>query len=479
MGSLEEAFDIDQEQLEVTVQDYSVWDDTWNYIRNRDAIYIESNFVADTFVSLHLNNVIILDAQQQPIDIFLYDAEEERLSTPKNLDNDTFQELQQLLSLDGPRSGIIKINGQASIVAAHPVLPSNRDQPSNGWLIFSRSIEADSLATKERLTRLQVNLLPWVDNSPALDAPVDEPRTTFVRCLYSPLQKPVLCLEISDPNTRVPDLLGSEVWKELVLLGMVPAMIFALILRLIVSPLKRAEAHLRETAETGKITPFPVRGGLRIAELVRAANSHNQMVETIRLQNTQLKELSRTDSLTSVLNRRGFDDRLLKAWERLHLQPLSKVLILVDIDHFKRYNDSYGHPRGDMVLQQVARALGGIDTNESLARWGGEEFSLLLQAGTRKEVEEIARRIHEPIERIAIAHHSSPTAAQLTISVGIAWIHQQEGDDWLNKFQLADWVKCADLALYDAKASGRNQSCVRELRYCQELIAETPTPNPS
>lgn len=166
----------------------------------------------------------------------------------------------------------------------------------------------------------------------------------------------------------------------------------------------------------------------------------------------ELESLSFKDGLTGVSNRRMFDSILEAEWvdARRTGQPLS--LILIDIDYFKQYNDSYGHIQGDACLKQVARVLAGAATRarDAFARFGGEEFVLILPATDEAAASKVAERCRSLIFKAQIPHDSSPAGQLLTISLGVGTIvpsHQETA---------IGFVEAVDRRLYLAKQRGRN-----------------------
>jgi diguanylate cyclase (GGDEF)-like protein len=156
-----------------------------------------------------------------------------------------------------------------------------------------------------------------------------------------------------------------------------------------------------------------------------------------------------TDKLTTLPNRRAFDARLVleSARERRTGQPLA--LLVLDVDHFKRYNDHYGHPAGDAALQAVAEVLRSACGRavDMAARTGGEEFAMLLPHTEMQGAVEMAQRIQQLLRHRQIPHADSPVADCLTVSIGIALSAADRPEDLVQR---------ADQALYTAKHSGRN-----------------------
>ena len=170
--------------------------------------------------------------------------------------------------------------------------------------------------------------------------------------------------------------------------------------------------------------------------------------------NRQLELLSNTDGLTNIGNRRIFDKTLIQEWNRGQRAETSLSLVMLDIDHFKQFNDLYGHLAGDACLQSLAYALAqsGRRSGELVARYGGEEFVILLPNVDQFSAYEAAQHIQQLIASLAIPHAQSPTGI-VTFSIGVASVIPSSE-------QLpSELVQLADAALYDAKLAGRN--CIR------------------
>ena len=163
---------------------------------------------------------------------------------------------------------------------------------------------------------------------------------------------------------------------------------------------------------------------------------------------------ARIDGLTQIANRRRFDEYLLHEWAR-HLrlqQPVS--LLICDVDHFKFYNDSYGHQAGDECLKSVAKAISqGFRNADLVARYGGEEFAIVLPHTDRAGAVIVAERVRSAVAAAAIPHMASPVCDRVTLSIGVACRTPQPKDG----ADARTLIEEADRNLYLAKHRGRNQ----------------------
>jgi diguanylate cyclase (GGDEF)-like protein len=173
--------------------------------------------------------------------------------------------------------------------------------------------------------------------------------------------------------------------------------------------------------------------------------------EELHIANQHLEELACLDGLTGLANRRGFDRELDRAWSHAGESRQPLALMMIDIDHFKLFNDRYGHVQGDACLRAVGEALSLVALKQALivARYGGEEFALLLPGFYIERAVALAEEVRRSIEQLLMTHADSPRGI-VTISIGVESCVPQSGQS------AACLVEAADLALYDAKRRGRN-----------------------
>ncbi|MGB3298505.1 MAG: CHASE2 domain-containing protein [Phormidesmis sp.] len=172
---------------------------------------------------------------------------------------------------------------------------------------------------------------------------------------------------------------------------------------------------------------------------------------------SRLQTLSQIDELTQLANRRAFQDHLGQEWQRALRSHTPLSLILCDVDYFKLYNDTYGHPQGDECLRQVARAIGQAARrpDDLAARYGGEEFVILLPNTTSEGAQQIAKDAAENVLTLQMDHKASQVSPYVSISLGVTTITPKPD------IAISTLVDTADLGLYEAKRRGRNQLMVR------------------
>lgn len=187
----------------------------------------------------------------------------------------------------------------------------------------------------------------------------------------------------------------------------------------------------------------------------RRGREHELLRVTRQLKeaNETLQRLSDQDALTGVANRRSFDAHLANEWNRAAREQTPLSLVMLDIDYFKRFNDQYGHPRGDDCLRQVARTLAAPlkRPGDLIARYGGEEFVILLPWTGLAGAVGLAEKLRGLVEALQIPHAQSLAADHVTISLGAACTIPKRSAP------AESLIEAADQALYLAKERGRNR----------------------
>jgi diguanylate cyclase (GGDEF)-like protein len=179
---------------------------------------------------------------------------------------------------------------------------------------------------------------------------------------------------------------------------------------------------------------------------------HIERGDLLKRERSKLRAIAWTDALTGVPNRHFLDRALVEASRRdLRATDQPPAVLMIDVDHFKLFNDHYGHPNGDACLRAVAKAMQDalVRPGDVLARYGGEEFIALIRAADLDGGLVVAERLRAVVQGLQIAHHGSPFGV-VTVSIGVASLGE-------GATAATDLVRVADSALYEAKCAGRNQ----------------------
>jgi diguanylate cyclase (GGDEF)-like protein len=169
-----------------------------------------------------------------------------------------------------------------------------------------------------------------------------------------------------------------------------------------------------------------------------------------------LARMAATDALTGLCNRGAFDQALEKEWKRAAREGLPLSLVLIDVDHFKLFNDGYGHQAGDAALQAVAAACRTAAQRPAdvAARYGGEELALILPNTNAAGAAVVAEATRSAVEALDLKHEENGSARVVTISLGAATLYPPRNNP---HFEAAALIRVADRALYEAKTKGRNR----------------------
>ena len=173
-------------------------------------------------------------------------------------------------------------------------------------------------------------------------------------------------------------------------------------------------------------------------------------------QKIDLEALVKTDTLTGALNRAGIMFHLEQEFKRAHRTLKPVAILMIDIDHFKRVNDEYGHLTGDVVLQNLISHLHrSVREIDSIGRFGGEEFLVILPDTSTEQASVTAERFRKTIEQSTCAY-ANEEVIKITISIGISVYNPREYDPQKSQNRLQEYIRQSDLAMYKAKNSGRN-----------------------
>ncbi len=216
------------------------------------------------------------------------------------------------------------------------------------------------------------------------------------------------------------------------------------------------DQQLRWVEVWGEFDADPVTGrSVRMFGTAQDITERKQVEEELAAYRQGLEKTVRQDPLTQIANRRALDEHVATEWQRAMRGQTTLGLLMIDVDHFKAYNDHHGHVAGDHCLQAVARAIAVSvgRAGELAARFGGEEFAVLIPDAHTGHAREVAERIRAAVQALGMPHGFSPTADCITVSVGVACVQPVFSEP----LAVEHMFEQADAALYQAKQGGRNR----------------------
>ncbi len=472
-------------QLLRTCEDYAVWNEFQQALLQRDSAWIHENILNWILPHFYLDTVLIFDRQGR----LLYHAGRRvsALQSPRNA------LLRRALHGSGGM-GLVRADGALYQVACAPVLGNNYAPPQAGVLILARQLDQALLTRLWGRLNNTIQLMPpetlpgSADGSTPFALTQPDGKQTLGIPLHGVDNRVVAVLTVSTPTIQARAMQQAMQRAALYLLlagllltGISTAAVIVMLrrhLNLFLRAANRLASGMWETR-----VPYPARDEFGVlarafnhmAEQLQAAferldqqrreieaqkSELERLYDELQQTNQELASANReliamnallsqavvTDSLTGLRNHRAFHESLLSLVQMAERsgQPLS--LIMLDIDHFKQFNDRFGHPAGDELLRQVASVLQrSARAYDVVARYGGEEFALLLPNTDLREAVAVAERLRQQIAAIQNPH------ATITASFGVATYRHGQAP--------ATLLYEADAALYRAKRLGRNCVC--------------------
>jgi diguanylate cyclase (GGDEF)-like protein len=458
-------FDVLRSQLMLLAMDYAYWDATYEYIKNQNISYLADNVPLEMFAHNQIHFIVFKSKDGKFENIIMVTPDYDEYLTAPILSVDEFSAVLPDPNKAGPNaplenSGYMQTSVGPVIFAAATILPNDLNGESVGTVLFGRLMDNDARDDVENIVKkkfdiqsinFQTSLKKIATaerdgNNQVIADLADVKNQPLIR-IYMSLQPYVLAKWWS---------LSSTVMLLLFLFGTFICVF--LMHRSLVVPIKKISSYLISVRKTGDYAArMDVYGRNELGTLVQECNN---LLENIDLQHHRLEEhassmrqLSITDALTRLSNRRHFDEALdiALAHAQRHKAPLT--LLLCDVDHFKLYNDTYGHQDGDRVLQVVAKCLSRAlhRKTDIAARYGGEEFAILMPDTDEKGALHVAASVQKLLSDERVPHVASKTDEFVTISIGLACVHDAYS------FSPEQLIRQADEALYQAKNNGRNR----------------------
>ncbi len=494
------------DHLDSFCHDWSNWDDSYKFVTQPNEAYIDSNLSYGTFSDNGINLLYFCNLEGNVVWGKIYDLKTGKTMSLKDFPDDS-------LSLDHPLvqynlhrsdlsdvfiSGVFLTEKGPMLVSSRPVLRSGNKGPMRGSLIMGKILSGDYLARLVEQTRVNFSISQDLGTVHGLLKNTTHTLTKDYSYFIEYTDENVLDIYtvFQDVRKKPAFIIRSTVQRDIIkegraamryalvtllAVGLVIILVVMLLLeRNIIHPVTRLTKHVLSISETGNYSPrLAVKRKDEIGTLAREFNrmleklgEMNTIMETINDQlieditkrqviekklhdaNSELHRLATMDGLTQLSNRRRFDECLNVEWKRGMRDSHPLALIIIDVDFFKLFNDTYGHQAGDECLKSIAGVINAsVNRISDIAvRYGGEEFAVVLPGTDIKGSMHLAESIREKVLSLAIPHERSSVASSVTISAGVACVvpSRDKSGEILVRF--------ADAALYDAKSRGRNMT---------------------
>lgn len=477
---IEAAVHREAEQLGVTAEDYASWEDMRTLVEQDSGAELPRALNRNILKTLGLDAIFVFDAvghvKQSLLDPSTT-SDTTREFTPTGFAGQ-FPVIASVRtqsagdSASSARRGLVRFsNGKLVFAAAAPILPPGGNGRALGTVVMLRELDtamAQQLGDQVRLPLQFTAADPSGPANAAKDAPthVENGHVEAVAWLRDPFGKPIARYSVE----RTASILGKGeetltvgAIGSLFMLSLVLAVLLLLLQISVVRPLRHLTRSIENVRRTGDLS---LRIGMsRADEIGLLAYNFDRLLAILADRTNVLEELATTDGLTRLANRRTIMEYLTQQIERSNAESDSISVLLLDVDHFKRINDTAGHAVGDRVLRQVADTLKRtMGKDERAGRYGGEEFLVVLPHLKRGEAVMAAERIREAIQASPIHGIDWP----VTVSVGVAtWTgHTSHG-----------LLATADLNLYRAKENGRNRVVADDIPLSKLPAASIPPPS--
>jgi len=464
------------EQLGRINFDYAVWSTTYDFMASQDADYIADNLVDNTFYSLKVDGIFYVDEHLKmvaskgfhhiklaAINFSFYDFDK----YPQNLS----MLPRPTQELRAPQKvGFINTQHGPALYSVTQIRKSDMSGENRGFLMMIQLLEDQFINDLTDYTLAEVKYLPMPPESELANLDSWDTVTPNIKVApycdvvlrdASGLAVSVLRMEHSIGST--PALINEQSSIFVILMSLFIYLVNRLISITIILPVKRLAAEIKARGNASHYAPLDEKH--TVSELATVSHNMNQLMLTVQEQNNILIQQSITDPLTQILNRRGLMIELERYKDLCIRKKIGFILVMVDIDHFKKYNDSAGHVEGDITLQKVATLLSQQckRVGDVCARYGGEEFTLLFSDMDESNLDKKLSSIIQVFAESALPHPCSPTAPYVTLSMGALVV--QSSDVVSYKLPDDELFTLADSALYEAKATGRNRFMIKSLAH--------------
>lgn len=463
MQQVVKSLEREADHLHTFTLDWSAWDEMAEFTLSHSPSFEEKTFTHEDRVMYKLDLIGVFDFKRNLISFETENTFNGRDIRSKIVDGSN--KLIQTLSVKSDASGegaygIFWVDNVPILLSIRPITNNTFNTASYGYLLLGRAIDKSLMNDLIEQSGIPFKIFHTARSSDSnkMTIKVDpkfQDTLVITKSLSDIFGNPSTTVQASIKRTIMQKGNESIRYFVLITLGLgVIFLIFSLMFMrfLILNPIKKLKKQMQwiidhETFETIKRkTKLP-------DEFTELTDQFNRLIGYAKTQHEQLEQLTRIDPLTLLYNRRAMDEYLISQTALLYRQKKPLSLIMLDIDHFKLYNDTYGHIEGDRVIKSVAEVIQKSVRRSSdfVSRFGGEEFVIILPYTSLEDSQKIAEMIRKGVLDLNIEHSTSTTADHVTVSIGIT-SHIPHTDN-LPSILLHE----ADNALYTAKESGRNR----------------------
>lgn len=451
----------DSSYIDRLLLDWSLWDDTYHFLQSGNRDYVDSNLSIDSLYNISLNFMFFYNRSGDLLWGEFYDFEKWEQIPCGGFSTTFIQQRDLLFNGDEnfSRSGLLDTSMGLLFMAARPVFKSDGSGPAAGTLIIGKVIDASFIEKMKEVVQGEFSLYTGNRDDVLHELNIsgssfkmekEENTIHLYRALEDMEGRKTLVLEsVTDRNIWRYGKKVTTLFIDLILviIGLFTLVILILIRFIFINPLHKITDFLRSwKKESGSPVGLETERVDEIGTLSRGINSFSR----------ELQDMATTDSLTGLHNRHLMDSLIPGIWNIMSRDRSEITIILLDIDFFKKYNDTYGHQAGDKCLKELGFILKSSikRSTDMIIRYGGEEFLLILPATALEGGLIIANKVQDLLQKKSLEHRSSEVSGHVTVSIGIAsaFPNRENNLDLL--------IENADAALYESKESGRNRITV-------------------
>lgn len=447
---INEAIDQSASALATVLATWAIWDDAYQFATDLNETFIKTNLVVTTLAAIDIDDFLIYDTKGKPIYTMAINTDRTKeIPMPQAL-LDYLEPLLQQVTTNGTKfQGLAATTDGISLVVAGPIMTSNNTGPSRGTMVMIKDLSSEVVGKIQDVTKLNLAIFPLSltkkseqlkqtygelsQSKTGIIERTSDTSLTGYSLLKDIYNKPVAIVKALMPRTVYQVGLNTLLYYNSIFVIysiFLMALLWLLLQKLVVDRLERLKAQIGNIDENNHYFNNLISG---IADEVSSVAS--------------LYHQATHDPLTGLANRNLLEQAFKNSTSKVNFSHTKMALLFLDIDHFKRVNDTLGHEVGDQLLVEISRLLSSCLRDHDLAvRLGGDEFVVMLVDIDTQKLTAIIERIYQSLAKpVYINDHE----LYLTSSMGIS-IYPDDGKD------ISALLKNADIALYHAKESGRN-----------------------